>query len=207
MTQYGFFFDASRCTGCKTCELACKDYKDLMPDVSFRKVYDYEGGTCTQADDGTVTQDSFAYHVAVSCQHCSDPACVRVCPTTAMGKDADTGIVSVDSSLCIGCGYCVMACPYNAPKIDRSKGYSVKCDGCKDRIAAGLQAICVQSCPLRALEFDDIYVLRRAHGDLAAIAPLPAEQWTHPNLVIKPCPCAKAPGDTTGFIANPKEVE
>lgn len=206
MTQYGFYFDASRCTGCKTCEMACKDYKDLMPDISYRKVYDYEGGTCAQRDDGTVEHDAFAYHVSISCQHCSDPACVHVCPTTAMRKNEGTGIVSVDATLCVGCGYCVMACPYNSPKVDRAKGHSVKCDGCQERIAEGRQAICVESCPLRALDFGDIDRLRAEHGDVAAIAPMPSADWTHPNIVILPCPSAKAPGDESGFIANPKEV-
>ena len=52
MTHYAFSFDGTRCTGCKTCEMACKDYKDLSQTVAFRKVYDYEGGTWTAADDG-----------------------------------------------------------------------------------------------------------------------------------------------------------
>ena len=60
MTQYGFYFDSSRCTGCKTCEMACKDYKDLSQTVAFRKVYDDEGGTWTAADDGSYTTDAYA---------------------------------------------------------------------------------------------------------------------------------------------------
>lgn len=135
MTQYGFYFDSTRCTGCRTCEIACKDYKDLGVDFAYRHVYDCEGGDWQMQSDGTYTQDCFVYHVSLGCQHCDDPACVKVCPTTAMHKDASTGLVSVDEHKCIGCGYCHMACPYNAPKVDREKGHSVKCNGCAERVA------------------------------------------------------------------------
>ena len=135
MTQYGFYFDSTRCTGCRTCEIACKDYKDLGVDFAYRHVYDCEGGDWQMQSDGTYTQDCFVYHVSLGCQHCDDPACVKVCPTTAMHKDTSTGLVSVDEHKCIGCGYCHMACPYNAPKVDREKGHSVKCNGCAERVA------------------------------------------------------------------------
>ena len=111
MTQYGFYFDSTRCTGCRTCEIACKDYKDLGVDFAYRHVYDCEGGDWQMQSDGTYTQDCFVYHVSLGCQHCDDPACVKVCPTTAMHKDASTGLVSVDEHKCIGCGYCHRACP------------------------------------------------------------------------------------------------
>lgn len=73
-TQYGFFIDSSRCTGCKTCELACKDYKDLTPDVSFRRIYEYAGGDW-QEDNGVWHQNVFAYYLSIACNHCEDPAC------------------------------------------------------------------------------------------------------------------------------------
>ncbi|VTP66051.1 DMSO reductase iron-sulfur subunit [Leclercia adecarboxylata] len=79
-TQYGFFIDSSRCTGCKTCELACKDYKDLTPDVSFRRIYEYAGGDW-QEDNGVWHQNVFAYYLSISCNHCEDPACTKVCPS------------------------------------------------------------------------------------------------------------------------------
>jgi anaerobic dimethyl sulfoxide reductase subunit B len=161
MTQYGFYFDSTRCTGCKTCAMACKDYKDTQTEINFRKVYDIEGGSTTQSADGTVVHGALSYHVSLACNHCTAPSCVEVCPTAAMHKDADTGIVSVDATKCIGCGYCHMACPYNAPVVDREKGYSVKCDGCKDRISEGKQTICVEACPLRALDCDGVEALRK----------------------------------------------
>ncbi len=93
-TQYGFFIDSSRCTGCKTCELACKDYKDLTPEVSFRRIYEYAGGDW-QEDNGVWHQNVFAYYLSISCNHCEDPACTKVCPSGAMHKRED-GFVVVD---------------------------------------------------------------------------------------------------------------
>ncbi|MBQ9000787.1 MAG: dimethylsulfoxide reductase subunit B [Eggerthellaceae bacterium] len=205
MTQYAFAFDSSRCTGCKTCELACKDYKNLDATVAYRKVYDYEGGDWSQNADGTCTTTAFVYHVSMSCNHCDDPACVHVCPTGAMHKDADTGLVSVDEGKCIGCGYCHMACPYNAPKVDRTVGHSVKCDGCKDRVAAGLKPICVGACPLRALEFGTVEEMA-ALGQRADIAPLPEPSYTKPNLYVLTNPDAKPAGTEAGIVANTMEV-
>ena len=68
--QYGFYIDSQRCTGCKTCELACKDYKDLTPDVSFRRIYEYCGGGWKQEGEAW-TQDVFSYYLSISCNHSS----------------------------------------------------------------------------------------------------------------------------------------
>lgn len=205
MTQYAFFFDSKRCTGCKTCELACKDYKNLDSTVAYRKVYDYEGGDWTQNSDGTCTTTAFVYHVSMSCNHCDDPACAKVCPTGAMHKDAETGLVSVDEGKCMGCGYCHMACPYNAPKVDRTVGHSVKCNGCAERVAEGKEPICVGACPLRALEFGTAEEMANL-GNRAAIAPLPAPSYTNPNLYVLENDDAVAAGANTGVVANTLEV-
>ncbi len=205
MTQHAFYFDSTRCTGCKTCEMACKDYKDLGRDTAFRKVYDYEGGAWEDAGDGCYTTTSYVYHISMSCNHCDEPACVHVCPTQAMHKDGETGLVSVDADKCIGCGYCHMACPYNAPKVDRSAGHSVKCDGCAERVAEGKRPICVEACPLRALDFGSVSEMA-AKGARGNIAPLPESSYTGPNIYIKENDDAKPAGDTTGSVVNVKEV-
>lgn len=208
MTQYAFAFDSTRCTGCKTCEMACKDYKHLSPDFSYRKVFEYAGGSCDQNDDGTVSNHGFVYYVSMSCNHCDRPACTKVCPTGAMHKDPDTGIVSVDTNKCIGCGYCHMACPYNAPKVDREKGYTVKDDACADRVAEGKRPICVEACPLRALTFGTVEEISAMPGyERADIAPLPDASYTSPNLFIKACDDARPAGSTDGRVANLSEVQ
>lgn len=132
----GFFFDNTRCTGCRTCALACKDFHDHGPEQAFRRVIDYEGGSWKVADDGTVATDAYGYHISLSCNHCTSAACTKVCPTGAMHRDT-MGLVWPDMSRCIGCGYCTMACPYHAPAIDQKLKRSSKCDGCHQRVAAG----------------------------------------------------------------------
>ena len=152
--------------------------------MAFRMVIDYEGGSWQPDVDGTFSQDAFAYHVSISCNHCNNPVCTRVCPTGAMHKD-DNGIVSVDAHRCIGCGYCALSCPYRAPKVDREAGHSAKCDGCTDRVAAGLEPVCVEACPMRAIEFGEMGDLRAAHPD--AVSELPCTEpaaTTTPNILI-----------------------
>ena len=204
--QYGFFFDARRCTGCKTCMLACKDYRDLPPDVAHRQVYEYVGGSWERGEDDLWRSDVYAYFVSVACNHCARPVCVQVCPTGAMHKEEATGLVRVDARRCIGCGYCALACPYRAPKVDRGLGHSVKCDGCADRVAAGLAPVCVEACPLRALEFGDVEELRAKYGETAAIAPLPDASATSPSLVVKPPRCLEGGKPPEGSTANIREI-
>ena len=94
MAQYGFHFNGSRCTGCKTCMLACKDYYNLSNEIAFRKVYEYGGGAWQQDAQGAWTCDSFTYYVSISCNHCDNPMCLGKCPQGAISKDDETGIVS-----------------------------------------------------------------------------------------------------------------
>ena len=91
--QYGFYFNGRRCTGCKTCVLACKDKNNLPNDLNFRNVYEYGGGTLSQDGAGCWIQDTFTYHVSVACNHCDMPLCMANCPQGAIEKDPDTGEV------------------------------------------------------------------------------------------------------------------
>ena len=124
---YGFYFDSTRCTGCRTCEMACKDYKDLPADVAFRRVFDYEGGSCSLGADGTATCDAFMYHVSDACNHCENPKCFAACPTGAIEKDED-GIVFINQDTCTGNGACVDACPLRRadPGEGREQGQEVR---------------------------------------------------------------------------------
>lgn len=200
MTQYGFYFDASKCTGCKTCMVACKDKNNLPVGMNFCRVTEFSGGNWRQdRATGAWHQDAFAYYLSISCNECSDPACVKVCPTKAHFKRAEDGLVLIDPKKCIGCGACLAACPYGAPQLDREARKMRKCDTCLDRREKGLNPVCVDACPQRALDFGPIDELRKKYGDCAAIAPLPDASVTKPNLVIHPTKSAKKPG-TEGTV-------
>lgn len=182
MEQYGFHIDASRCTGCKTCEMACRDAYHLGNTASFRRVCEASGGSWV-ADGPAWWHDVFAYYISISCNHCEDPICQQVCPSGAMRKHSD-GFVLLDSDRCIGCGSCAFACPYKAPSYSRTTHSMRKCDGCRARVVQGLDPICVEACPMRALGFGKIIDLRTEHGTECAIAPLPESKYTQPNIVI-----------------------
>ena len=156
MTHYAFSFDGTRCTGCKTCELVCKDYHDLGPGILFRRVYDYEGGAWARKDDGTWEKTAFNYHVALSCNHCDSPACVANCPTGAMQKDPETGIVNNDKEKCIGCMTCEKSCPYGHP-VQLDDGLSHKCVLCSDENPEGVpDPTCAKACPYNARSYHDV---------------------------------------------------
>lgn len=207
IVQYGFHFNGQRCTGCKTCMLACKDFHDLGYDVAFRQVYEYGGGTWEKDAEGALSQDCFTYYVSVACNHCAKPVCVKVCPTGAMHKD-DRGIVTVDGQRCIGCGYFALSCPYRAPKVDREAGHSAKCDLCADRLDAGKSPICVEACPLRALDFGEVGDLRARYGTVADLAPLPSASVTSPHVVITLPRCLEDEPSRagTGEVQNRREI-
>ncbi|MGL4979413.1 MAG: 4Fe-4S dicluster domain-containing protein, partial [Plesiomonas sp.] len=150
--------------------------------------------------------DVFNYYLSIACNHCSEPTCVAGCPTGAMHKRAEDGLVVVNQDVCVGCRYCEMRCPYGAPQFDAQKKVMSKCDGCYQRVAEGLMPVCVGSCPQRALDFGEIELLRQKYGTQNAIAPLPDPMLTKPNLIIKPHPDARPSGDTTGAVQNKGEV-
>ncbi|MCL1847704.1 MAG: 4Fe-4S binding protein [Coriobacteriia bacterium] len=205
MSIYGFYFDGTRCTACKTCVYACKDKNDLNLGFAYRRVFEYTGGDTTRDGAGAISSDCFTYSVSVSCNHCDNAVCIEVCPTAAMHRDPQTGLICVDSSVCIGCGYCALSCPYRAPKVDRAKGHSVKCDGCNDLIKDDKAPVCILACPTRALGFGKISELQ-AKGEQVNIAPLPEKDYTLPNMYIKPSKDARPVGTDNAFIANPLEV-
>ena len=180
MAQMGFLIKSAQCSGCKACELACKDIHNFEIGPRARRVREVCGGGWSVDEKTGVCHPSgvFTYSVSYSCGHCDNPACVAVCPTGAHAKDEETGLVTIDQEQCIGCKSCIQACPYGAPQFVEAKGVTEKCDMC------GEEPACVAICPQRALKVGDIDELRAEFGDCADVAPLPSSADTAPNVVI-----------------------
>ncbi len=200
----GFFFDQALCTGCKACQIACNDKHDLPIGVNWRRVVEYTGGSWQQQGD-TFTPNVFSYYTSIACNHCEDPVCVQVCPTTAMTV-RDDGTVYVNDNKCVGCRYCEWACPYSAPQFNAETGHMSKCDLCQDYRETGQDPACVSACPSRALGWGPIEDLRAELGTENGTAPLPDPSITKPRLVITPHRDAQRWDQGTGQIANPGEI-
>lgn len=182
--QVAFYIDTSACSGCKACQVACKDKHDLETGRLWRRVATVEGGEWVR-QGAAWTTTAFAYSVSISCMHCEKPACVDGCPTGAMRKQ-DDGTVRIAAERCIGCRYCEWLCPYGAPRFDENARRMTKCDMCADERQAGREPACVASCPMRALEFGELRELVARHGSGAnGIYPLPDPGLTRPSVVIK----------------------
>jgi anaerobic dimethyl sulfoxide reductase subunit B (iron-sulfur subunit) len=203
--QLAFYFDASACTGCKACQIACQDKNQLGPDVTWRRVVTYTGGTWASQGGFFVPNNIFSYAVSIACNHCENPLCAEVCPTKAITK-RDDGVVLLDTSKCIGCRYCEWACPYGAVRFDEEAGVMTKCTFCEDLLAKGQNPACVDACVMRCLDFGELDELRLKHGTVNAIEPLPESSYTRPALVITPHKNARMSGTGTGRVENLEEA-
>jgi anaerobic dimethyl sulfoxide reductase subunit B (iron-sulfur subunit) len=201
MTRLAFYFDASSCVGCKTCQVACKDKNNLPLGVRWRRVYEYAGGAWVPHGDQMQPSNVYAYTLSVACMHCQSPLCVEACPAGAMTKRAD-GIVLIDADKCIGCRYCEWACPYGAPQFDEARGVMTKCDMCQDLLAQGQNPVCVDACPLRALQVGELSELQAQHGVVNAMEPLPSGSLTAPALVLTPHRHAQPSGKGSGKLLS-----
>lgn len=188
--QLAFYFNSDVCVGCRTCEIACKDEQNLSVGPRPRYVRELMGGSwkIDEKDPTVIRQDSpvFSYHLSISCNHCENPACVNICPTGSMQKDEETGIVANDHETCIGCGSCGIACPYKAPQLVEEEMLTYKCDFCRDLQDMGMAPACVETCPMRALDYGEYDELVQKYGDIRDVAPLPDSSETLPSLVITP---------------------
>jgi DMSO reductase iron-sulfur subunit len=143
MPKVGWLIDLTKCIGCHACYVACKAENRTPLRTDWRQVIMRERGTFP-----TVKHE----FISLSCNHCDQPACLKSCPVNAISKRAD-GIVLIDQDRCIGCRYCVFACPYGAPRIDTDTGKVSKCTMCVHRIDAGLRPACEATCLTGAITF------------------------------------------------------
>jgi len=147
--RYAIVLDTEKCIDCKACTVACKaennvplgqeNYRNWVDEEELRGTYPVLGESYTPGQ----------------CMHCSNAPCMRVCPTGATSVSAD-GIIMVDDSKCIGCKYCMTACPYNARYYNEEVEAVDKCTFCTQRLAAGRTPACVETCPTKVRVFGDL---------------------------------------------------
>jgi len=181
--QTGFYFDQTRCTGCYTCIVACKDWHDVPAGpASYRRVTTFEKG---------IFPDLFVAFLATACYHCDHPDCVPACPAGAITKRDDNGVVVVDREVCLGrdaCGAaCLEACPYDAPQFGAEDDPKMqKCDLCLERRLEDKQAICVEACPMRALDAGPLSELGAKYSTVRNAEGFTFLAESSPSVVFKP---------------------
>ncbi len=169
--QKGFYIELDRCTGCRACQVACKTQNQVEIGPLWRRVTETESGKYPR-----VTRTSLSF----SCAHCAKPACASVCPTAAITKRADDGVVVVDRAKCIGCKACLAACPFGVPQFGADSKMQ-KCDFCLERTAQGKEPACVATCMTKALNSGALEdLVKRAAGKSTQTLP----GTTQPSIVI-----------------------
>jgi formate dehydrogenase iron-sulfur subunit len=144
--KYGFLIDASRCIDCRACLVACS-VENNVP-MEHTRIWINETGIRGEYPD--LERHSAPFH----CMHCLDPSCVSACTVGALQQNED-GIVIYDNDRCIGCRYCMYACPFEVPNFEWEQRLAliVKCDLCVNRLAEGGQPACAATCPTQAIQF------------------------------------------------------
>ena len=159
--------DVTKCIGCSKCVTACKAANDLPPDKPRR----WQAGDGLSAANWTsILRLKDNHYVRKQCRHCVDPACASACPVGALHKTPE-GPVVYDNDKCMGCRYCMMACPYGIPRYDWDEAvpYVRKCIMCADRVKAGKQPACTEACPTGATIFGEREeLIKEARRRLAA---------------------------------------
>ena len=181
--QIGFYFDQTRCTGCGTCQVACKDWHDLPagPENWMRVLYTERGKF----------PDVFVSYLISPCYQCLDPVCVPTCPVDAISKREEDGVVVVDSQACLGneeCDVkCLKACPYDAPQFGPEPGSKMrKCNFCLDRWIGKKLPVCVEACPTRALDAGPLDELEAKYGNIRRAEGFAYSERSKPAVVFKP---------------------
>jgi formate dehydrogenase iron-sulfur subunit len=176
--RMGFFTDTSVCIGCKACEVACKEWNAVPEDglLLTGMSYDNTGGLGASTwrhvafieqrggangADGADGADGGLRWLMSSdvCKHCTEAACLDVCPTGALMR-TEFGTVVVQEDVCNGCGYCIPACPFGVIDQRRGDGRAWKCTLCYDRLGVGLEPACAKACPTESIQFGPLEELR-----------------------------------------------
>jgi formate dehydrogenase iron-sulfur subunit len=162
---YGILIDVTRCIACEKCVLACVERNELNPKLAERDRAVIDDGlsanrlsTIHKVDDGRFARKS--------CMHCLEPSCVSACLVGGISKTAE-GPVVYDPDKCIGCRYCMLACPFHIPRYqwDKIAPFMIKCDMCNDRILQNRPPACVEACPQDVLRFGERgSLLKLAHS-------------------------------------------
>lgn len=173
--QYAMVIDLHKCIGCHACTAACKQENNVPKGLHRSWVIEIEAGKFP---------DVRSLKLPRLCNHCAEAPCLQVCPVGATYRSAD-GTIQTDAEKCVGCRYCLAACPYDARFIDPAKGVASKCSFCYHRVEAGLMPACVSTCVGQARFFGD---LNDSNSDVSRMLnsrphqTLRAELGTQPNV-------------------------
>ncbi len=151
-------YDATKCVGCRACQMACKRWNKLPAESTpgqelYESPLDLSATTWTLIKVRGATKGGRVLYPFIKhqCMHCTEASCVAVCPTGAAAHHGE--YVLIDQAWCIGCGYCVQACPFKVPHLGHPKGTARKCTFCFDRVTKGQWPACAEACPVQALSF------------------------------------------------------
>ena len=182
VTQYGFYFDQSRCVGCNACEISCKTWNQLVPGpTKWARIMKWYTGTYPSIRTNLLF---------VPCYHCENPVCIASA-NGAMFKEPKYGAVLIDPNQSTSASLRAAweACPYGAISFDSDapNANASKCDMCVDRLEQNLLPICVLSCPMRALDFGKIADLQTKYGTTnAQLTGMPDPSAVKPSVAFKP---------------------
>ncbi len=172
MSQVGFYFNEKRCVKCHACEIACKLWNNIEIGPRWRTVVKVGTGKFPNVKE---------INVSLACMHCGDPPCLKACPVKAVSKQVEDGRVLVDKAKCIGCGFCIWACPFNAPQLGKD-GKMQKCHFCLDR-PTGLPRACEEVCPTEAIRSGTMEELNELGRQQASRRLIGAEAY--PSLLLE----------------------
>lgn len=175
MTRLSKFIDTTKCTACRGCQTACKSWNELPAEILVFKGY-LQTHTDTSPETFTYVQMSERFEngkhdwffLKRQCMHCTDAACIKVCPEKAISS-TEGGAVVRDYDKCMGCNYCAQYCPFKIPKIKNNEKM-FKCHLCSDRISSNLKPACAKTCATGALQFGPRHeMLELAQERIAAV--------------------------------------